>query len=369
MRIFVIICGLCIFLIPYRSDANQTKTFPDIGNHWAKSSIESMATQYQIPGYMGTEFFRPDLPITRAELAWLLTLIKNIQYPISQETIKKRTAYSDVRLSYWAYPYIEALATYNFFTKIEDTKFAPNSYITRIEWIKILLKWSGLKEFTSNRFLTSDSSPLYEDNKWIVTAYDLKLIPSHWKIESEFEPYRLVTRAEIMDSLYKANKMSKEMDNKSKEKQGFSEMMLPMPLFTKPHTTIKNIWCEPNSIPVNGSQLLHLYVLIQFPTPETENSKACQILVDLSSINRMENFQLYDTGHWGDQKADDHIYSGVVLLPPGIAPGKKIFPFVIEEENDRHISGEFIVEVVSLEDYQKLQDQKEETPSQANAID
>ena len=78
--------------------------FNDIKNHWAKDTIEKWKDKGVISGYPdGT--FKPDNPVTRAELAKILTLAFDLQE-------RSPLGYEDVKSENWYYSYLERCAKY-----------------------------------------------------------------------------------------------------------------------------------------------------------------------------------------------------------------------------------------------------------------
>ena len=85
------------------NSSNDTD-FNDIKNHWAKDTIEKWKDKGVISGYPdGT--FKPDNPVTRAELAKILTLAFDLQE-------RSPLGYKDVKSENWYYSYLERCAKY-----------------------------------------------------------------------------------------------------------------------------------------------------------------------------------------------------------------------------------------------------------------
>lgn len=85
------------------NSSNDTD-FNDIKNHWAKDTIEKWKDKGVISGYPdGT--FKPDNPVTRAELAKILTLAFDLQE-------RSPLGYEDVKSENWYYSYLECCAKY-----------------------------------------------------------------------------------------------------------------------------------------------------------------------------------------------------------------------------------------------------------------
>lgn len=85
------------------NSSNDTD-FNDIKNHWAKDTIEKWKDKGVISGYPdGT--FKPDNPVTHAELAKILTLAFDLQE-------RSPLGYEDVKSENWYYSYLECCAKY-----------------------------------------------------------------------------------------------------------------------------------------------------------------------------------------------------------------------------------------------------------------
>ena len=79
--------------------------FSDISGHWAESTINKWKDKGIIAGYTdGT--FKPDNPVTRAELAKILTEAFELKEKTSLEE------YDDMDSSSWYYPYVQCSEKY-----------------------------------------------------------------------------------------------------------------------------------------------------------------------------------------------------------------------------------------------------------------
>ena len=89
--------------MPLINNSSDTD-FNDIKNHWAKDTIEKWKDKGVISGYPDRTF-KPDNPVTRAELAKILTLAFDLQE-------KNTLGYDDVKAGNWYYSYLERCAKY-----------------------------------------------------------------------------------------------------------------------------------------------------------------------------------------------------------------------------------------------------------------
>lgn len=324
------------------------KSFPDIESHWAKSAIQTISTLYNLDGYMGYDTFQPELPITRAELSFLFVKIWRLPlvYP-------SKPSYEDVPKTHWAFSRIEAIATDNLFPKIDNTRFAPNAYVTRMEFMIALLKLLDIKPSLSKNPIAPDLPTFFKDNKWINTAYEQQLFPKTWDTKIGFFPYQLITRAEVYSSLSQTP-IVKTTRNRFLHQNNTPKINEPDT--QKPLNPIHfTAWCTPNILPIDGTQLLNLHVSIK-PINAPIN-----VWADLSEIGRMENCYLQDKGMWNDIKANDGIYSCQVKIAPGIFPGQKMIPFFIANKTGM-VTGEFSITVLLIPEYKQQSAEPEEIP-------
>lgn len=101
-------------------------------NHWARRDIE-IVLQHGLMKGMGNHRFAPDEPLTREEMAVLLTrLLKISPSPRIQSPFK------DLDPSSWSYPYIVSMVKENIFQGYEDETFRPKEKVTRAQMAALL---------------------------------------------------------------------------------------------------------------------------------------------------------------------------------------------------------------------------------------
>lgn len=104
------------------SSISFANVFSDMDNHWAKTYATSLAKQGIINGYEdGT--YRPDVPVTRAELAKIIVGAFDIK------TTGVNT-FDDVSDSDWFYSYVNSAAASGIVNGF-DGRFSPNNNVTR----------------------------------------------------------------------------------------------------------------------------------------------------------------------------------------------------------------------------------------------
>ncbi|SHJ24483.1 Subtilase family protein [Desulfofundulus thermosubterraneus DSM 16057] len=113
------------------------KTFNDVGAHWAQKDIELMAARGIIGGYEdGT--FRPEKPVTRAELAALLVKLLGLS-----EMRPQAPTFADVKPSAWYYGVVEAAAWAGLLAG-DGRNFRPDATLTRQEMAAVAVRLAGL---------------------------------------------------------------------------------------------------------------------------------------------------------------------------------------------------------------------------------
>ncbi|MFR4162084.1 MAG: ZmpA/ZmpB/ZmpC family metallo-endopeptidase [Paraclostridium sordellii] len=150
--------------------------FNDISNdYWAKNEVNYLASKGLFNGYEdGT--FRPENPITRAEVA---TILVRSNSDIKQ---KLKKVFPDIDDSHWASKYIEKAAELGYMLGYEDGSFKPDQVITRGETVvtlnRIYRNPCNLKETNNSKILFTD----LDKNNW---AYNdiVKAILSHEHVE------------------------------------------------------------------------------------------------------------------------------------------------------------------------------------------
>jgi mono/diheme cytochrome c family protein len=117
--------------------SNETSsTMTDVSKSKRKTYIITAIEYRLIDGYPdGT--FRPDKPISRAEIAAVLSRSEALATPDAGLAAAK---FKDVTSSHWAYALIDAAASAGLFNGYEDGTFRPGNPITRAEAAAVLYR-------------------------------------------------------------------------------------------------------------------------------------------------------------------------------------------------------------------------------------
>ncbi|QZY54098.1 S-layer homology domain-containing protein [Crassaminicella profunda] len=109
------------------------KKFTDLDGHWAKETIEILASRQMISGDEEGKF-RPNMGITRAEFATLITKMLNL------EIGTKETGFEDIKINDWYAPYIASARSAGIVSGVSDTKYEPNRIVTRQEMTAMVVR-------------------------------------------------------------------------------------------------------------------------------------------------------------------------------------------------------------------------------------
>ncbi|MEF3302781.1 S-layer homology domain-containing protein, partial [Paenibacillus sp. GYB003] len=115
-------------LLPGQTAAAGGSGFADVpAGHWASGAV-ALAKQAGIVDGVGANAFKPDVPVTRAEMAAMLArALKLDGSPASP------ASFFDVGADGWAYPYIQALNEQGVLQGYEPGLFRPDYPISRAQ--------------------------------------------------------------------------------------------------------------------------------------------------------------------------------------------------------------------------------------------
>ncbi|MBP1991882.1 DUF4838 domain-containing protein [Paenibacillus eucommiae] len=126
---------------PMNADVAYGRTvLKDIGSSYAKSEIERLVDAGIISGFEdGT--FAPDKPMTRGELAKVMTILLGLK-----EQPEAASRFDDVAEASWYRGYIGALVGSGITQGTSESMFSPNANVTREELIIFFIRAFGLEE-------------------------------------------------------------------------------------------------------------------------------------------------------------------------------------------------------------------------------
>ncbi len=176
----------------------------DLAGHWA-SSMVAVLEAWGIVGGDDQGRFRPDSPLTRAQLAKLLTV--GLGYESDADELRKyQSRYTDVPAWHWARGYVESFAELGITEGYPDGRFGPDEPVTRAQMAAFAVRALGL----ADRARLSNAEPTrYNDDanipSWargsIYVAYNEGIMMG--LPDGNFYPNQSVTRAEGVATLYR----------------------------------------------------------------------------------------------------------------------------------------------------------------------
>ena len=212
--------------VPYASAETE---FNDIDGHWAKNVIEKWKDSGYINGYPDGSF-KPDNPVTRAELSRILTSVFDLNE-------NEHLDYSDVAEKEWYYPYLEKSAkyipVYSLVLPYESNKpyieisenngkrFLPSENALRIHIAEALIEIKLNKEDISADDLSDSeimlelpnifkdtptiSAPKGDTPKQIIRMHKYMYLAYKYNImvgyDGQFNPDGYMTRAELLTAI------------------------------------------------------------------------------------------------------------------------------------------------------------------------
>ncbi|MDA8234916.1 MAG: S-layer homology domain-containing protein [Clostridia bacterium] len=185
------------------------QTFNDVVGHWAQNDIELLMAKGIAAGKTSSSF-RPETPITRAELT---------KFIVDAMGIPKYNApyanFDDVDDDYWAYKYIQGAARVGIVKGTSAYRFSPEQYVTRVEAAAMISRAAGFKAIKDDE--ATKLLEKYRDKdkigEWargpIAEAIKAGII-NGYSVDS-FQPNLHTTRAQASRMVVKLMKQQKKM--------------------------------------------------------------------------------------------------------------------------------------------------------------
>ena len=183
---------LCMTMFPATAFA---ETYTDIAEHRDEQYIVGYSDLGLVNGYPdGT--FRPDAPITRAEVTSLLGKLK------LPATNQKQAEFTDVSSADWFYGTVEDAVKSGLVSGYEDNSFLPQKNITRFEAISILSKLVRSEDRNSVQlpYLDSEAIPSWV-NSAVRNLYTAGVIGEYGN--NRIDGNAQISRSEMVKMLYK----------------------------------------------------------------------------------------------------------------------------------------------------------------------
>ncbi|HHT49431.1 MAG TPA: S-layer homology domain-containing protein [Firmicutes bacterium] len=124
--------------------SNQNVQFPDTDQHWAEEYIAALNEAKIITGYPDGNF-KPEAPITRAEMVTMLTRLLNVDTGEEQYTIAFAPTFPDLAKDHWAFYQTELAAKLGLLPRYYGPEFSPSRLASRADTAWMLQQLRNLK--------------------------------------------------------------------------------------------------------------------------------------------------------------------------------------------------------------------------------
>ncbi|MHB1167179.1 MAG: S-layer homology domain-containing protein [Carboxydocellales bacterium] len=174
--------------------------FRDISRHWAKNDIQALVARKIITGFPdGT--FKPELEVTREQLAIMLARALNLPLP------QQKSGLTDVPANYQYADYIYAAKSAGIINGYADQTFRPEQKATRAEVAKMLTIAIALPTTTSDITVFKDVPIKYWAAPHIAALKTAGI--TNGFADGSFQPEATTTRAQVAKFLNQALALKK----------------------------------------------------------------------------------------------------------------------------------------------------------------
>jgi hypothetical protein len=174
-------------------------TFADVTQtYWAYDFIRELAALDIIVGYPDGNY-RPEQPVTRAELAAIL------RRTFKLAAVRNARPFTDVSSSYWAYSAIQTSYRAGFWESLVSSQFQPRASLTRSDVLYTLargLKLSTVDNIASLLSTYTDVSSSSTANQALLAALTEEGIVVNYPDVRSLNLERITTRAEVAAFIY-----------------------------------------------------------------------------------------------------------------------------------------------------------------------
>jgi len=173
--------------------------FPDIVGHWGENVIRELEEDGIVAGYEdGT--FRPDIGITRQEIAVIMTRVLGLEEKAAEYADKETGFADDETIAAWARGAVNLMVEMGIYTGYGDNEFKPNKIILRQEIVAVVMRYADkTAEGLEAAYEDSDDIHGYAE-AFIAHASELGIVNGY--PDGTFKPLNSVTRAEAAKIFY-----------------------------------------------------------------------------------------------------------------------------------------------------------------------
>ncbi len=168
----------------------------DVDGHWAEIYVRRLYDLCIVQGYNEREF-RPNQPITRAELVKMALASKSIAPKSGCYDEDCGSPFKDLLM--WQGPWVRKAWDLGIVQGYNGNEFRPNQNITRAEAVKVVLATYGYHALSTNVSFFKDVKGWSVG--WIQNAFEMGIVQGMG--DGTFQPDRAITRAEAAKVIVK----------------------------------------------------------------------------------------------------------------------------------------------------------------------
>ncbi|WP_322631359.1 S-layer homology domain-containing protein [Aedoeadaptatus coxii] len=181
---------------------NQTKTYADIQNHWAKEAIHYSLESRLFDDIVKGNRFEPNKAMTRAEFIAILGRFEKVN------EFTANISFQDIDMNAYYGKYVNWAKNAGLVYGMDAANFAPNKTISREEMATILYRYKQMKKIN----FEGEAKQYKDGNKIPKWAKEAVLELSKSKIlngmdDGTFQGKKQLSRAEIAQIVYNINKI------------------------------------------------------------------------------------------------------------------------------------------------------------------
>ncbi len=186
-RLIALVLGIILVL----ASPLSAQAFFDTQHHWAGNTIRHLTAREIVHG-KSAEIFAPNLPVTRAEFATLLTNGLG-QWEETRSLQQGSSSFSDINSGFWAKGSLELCFELQIMVPDNRGRCYPNRSITRAETAVMVAKALGLTGSEELNFADSRRIPTWAAES-VSAVFDAGILKGY--PDGTFQPQNNLTRAE-----------------------------------------------------------------------------------------------------------------------------------------------------------------------------
>jgi len=270
------------------------KTISDIYVSPYKKEIEILYTLNILSAYMGTDFFKPNRFITKAEISKLLIKV----HGLSPTDFTTKYYFKDLLSNHWSYEYIQTALNNKLLKPKEANFFGTESYISRKELANIIKPLISYNSKNTIKPFIDINYNNYEE-KLLADIAVAGYFPKEWTAQNSIYPKKALTRAEVAFVFAHTDKLMKRIKNELK----ISQFLSPVK---------KNIGKSAKSAEITFSLINNQTFKIKSICNSEQKIAFIELLI--ADNYHTKNIMMADDGKGLDKIKNDQIFTSAINL-------------------------------------------------------